>query len=83
MRIVEEQDAGAIDDLACGTTEAGELQAALGQLAGIDGISAEVTDVSEAGDTASATIEMTAGGENETFTLEMENQDGTWCASGI
>jgi hypothetical protein len=80
--IIETQDAGAIDPLACNSNDAGELKSELSKLAGMD-VSATVEDVQESGDTASASIKMRAGGQSEGFTVEMAKQDGSWCASGI
>lgn len=80
--VIENQDADAIDDLACNAADADELKSELAKLAGLD-VSASVEGVDESGDTAQATIEMQAGGQSEGFTIEMENQGGAWCASGI
>jgi hypothetical protein len=51
-------------------------------LAGLDA-SATVEDVQESGDTAQASIEILLGGQTEGFTVEMEKDGDTWCASGI
>jgi hypothetical protein len=82
--IIETNDTDLVDDLACTSAQAEELKAQMGELPPGMGIEATATDVQTSGNTASATIELTAEGASDSFTLEMESPDGdTWCVSGI
>lgn len=45
---------------------------------------AAVNDVTKSGDTAQASITMSAAGQSEDFTVEMaKNDGGRWCGTGI
>ena len=82
VEVVETQDEELIDQYACTSSGADQLKSELSQLAGTS-VSATVDDVQESGDTAQAMIEISLGGETESFTAEMEKDGDTWCVSGI
>lgn len=80
---IETQDTSLVDQFACTSAQAEELKAQMAQIAGME-VEAAASDVQTTGNTASATIELTAEGASDSFTLEMESPDGnTWCVSGI
>jgi hypothetical protein len=82
--VIETQDTSLVDQLACTSAQAEELKAQMSELPPGMEIQATATDVQTSGNTASATIELTAEGASDSFTLEMESPDGdTWCVSGI
>ena len=83
VRIVEQHDTDTIRRYACTEQEAADLYSELARLDGVQ-VSAEVTDVQKSGDTAQASITMSAAGQTEDFTAEMaKNDDGLWCVTGI
>jgi hypothetical protein len=83
VRIVEQHDTDTIRRYACTEQEAADLYSELARLDGVE-VSAEVTDVRKSGDTAQASITMSAAGQTEDFTAEMaKNDDGLWCVTGI
>jgi hypothetical protein len=83
VRIAEQHDTDTIRRYACTEQQAGDLYSELARLDGVQ-ISAEVNDVTKSGDTAQASITMSAGGHSEDFTVEMaKNDGGRWCVTGI
>ncbi|MBB4912060.1 hypothetical protein [Actinophytocola algeriensis] len=82
VEVIETQDEDLIDEYACSSSVASQLKSELSQLAGMD-VSATVEDVQESGDTAQASIEISLGGETESFTAEMEQDVDAWCVTGI
>ncbi len=82
VEVVETQDEELIDEYACTSSGADQLKSELSQLAGMS-VSASVADVQESGDTAQAMIDISLGGETESFTAEMEKDGDAWCVSGI
>jgi hypothetical protein len=83
VRIVEQHDTDTIRRYACTEQQAGDMYSELARFDGID-IEAEVNDVTKSGDTAQASITMSAAGQSDDFTVEMaKNDDGLWCVTGI
>jgi hypothetical protein len=83
VRVVEQHDTETIRRYACTEQQADDLYSELARLDGVQ-ISATVTDVQTSGDTAQASITMSAAGQSEDFTVEMaHNDDGLWCVTGI
>jgi hypothetical protein len=83
VRVVVQHDTETIRRYACTEQEADDLYSELARLDGVQ-VSAEVNDVNESGDTAQASITMSAGGQSEDFTVEMaKNDGGLWCVTGI
>ena len=83
VRIVEQHDTETIRRYACTEQEAADLYHELARLDGVE-IDAEVKDVTKSGNTAQASITMSAGGQTEEFTAEMmKNDGGLWCVTGI
>jgi hypothetical protein len=83
VRVVEQHDTDTIRRYACTEQQAGDLYSELARLDGVQ-VSAEVTDVRTSGDTAQASVTMSAAGQSEDFTVEMaQNDDGLWCVTGI
>lgn len=83
VRVVEQHDTDTIRRYACTEQEADDLYSELARLDGVE-VSATVNDVEKSGDTAQASITMSAGGQSEDFTVEMaHNDDGLWCVTGI
>jgi hypothetical protein len=82
-RVVEQHDTGTIRRYACTEEQAADLYSELARLDGVQ-VSATVNDVQKSGDTAQASITMSAGGQSEDFTVEMaKNDDNLWCVTGI
>jgi hypothetical protein len=83
VRIIEQHDTDTVRRYACTEQEADDLYSELARLDGVQ-ISAEVNDVTKSGDTAQASITMSAGGQSDDFTVEMaKNDGGLWCVTGI
>lgn len=82
VQVVETQDEDLIDQYSCSSSGADQLKQELSQIAGMQ-VSASVEDVQESGDTAQASIEVSLGGQTESFTAEMEKDGDNWCVSGI
>ncbi|MGB3439066.1 MAG: hypothetical protein WBA97_09980 [Actinophytocola sp.] len=82
VEVIETQDEDLIDEHACSSSAADQLKTELTRIEGMD-VSATVEDVQESGDIAQASIEISLGGEKESFTAEMEKDGDIWCASGI
>ncbi|MFL6125383.1 hypothetical protein [Actinophytocola sp.] len=83
VRVVEQHDTETIRRYACTEQEAADLYSELSRYDGIQ-LSATVNDVQKSGDTAQASITMSAGGHSEDFTVEMaKNDGGLWCVTGI
>jgi hypothetical protein len=83
VTIIENHDSSAIDQYACSESNASGLKTELDKLAGLD-ITATVENVTDDGSTGQATIQMKAStGQSEGFTLEMAQNGGSWCATGI
>lgn len=83
VRVVEHHETETIRRYACTEQEAADLYGELARLDGVE-VSASVTGVRKSGDTAQASIKMTAGGQSEDFTVEMARNDaGLWCVTGI
>ena len=83
VRVVEQHETETIRRYACTEQQAADLYSELARLDGVE-IDAEVNDVQKSGDTAQASITMSAAGQSEDFTVEMaKNDDGLWCVTGI
>lgn len=83
VEVIETQDEDLIDEHACGSGDASRMKTDLARLKGLDA-AATLDDVDESGDSAQATVVVSVGGESEAvLTVDMENDGGAWCVSGI
>lgn len=83
VEVIETQDEDLIDEHACSSGDAARMKTDLARLNGLDA-AATLDDVHESGDSAQATVVVLVGGESEAvLTVDMENDGGAWCVSGI
>lgn len=79
-RIIEEYDAGAVEEYACDAGEAHFLQEDLEQLEGFE-VTARPGPVEQTSETtAEVTIAVTVQGETMDYPLRMQRRDDSWCA---